>query len=365
VLELDFAQAHFERDSRKAATIAEAAAERARAAGDTTSELLARVGAALHRSRFEADTSIDELEALARSALPRLEAAENHAGLVHVWYALGFVVANTRNRFEDWVHAAEQALRHARLAGQRGSHLFRLEHALVYGPRPAAETLRTLDALLPESPHPRSLLCRAWLLTMLARFDEADRIAREQGDRFRELTGDDEADIFLAYMAATGGRHEDAVAHLRRFCDLLEARSLRTALSVYAPMLGRSLCKLGRHDEAEPLARLGRELCDEIEPWPRALWRQVQGLVDSSRGHHARAGLLARDAVAIIERTDSLNLQGDALCDLAEVLHAAGRSSEAEAALAKALERYERKQNRAQAAQVRGRLAELKSTASP
>ena len=183
VLELDLAAALFRRDGAKAAAIADAAAERARAAGDETGELLARVGAAYHRSFFAADPAIDELERLARKALPLLEQAEDHAGLVHVWQALGYGVANFRGRFEDWAHASEQALRHARLAGQRNSHLFRLETALALGPRPADEALRTLDALLPENPHPRLLLRRAWLLTMLARFDEAARIAREAGER--------------------------------------------------------------------------------------------------------------------------------------------------------------------------------------
>jgi hypothetical protein len=46
---------------------------------------------------------------------------------------------------------------------------------------------------------------------------------------------------------------------------LAEARGLRALLSTYAPLRGRSLCALGRHDEAEPLARLGRELGDEQE----------------------------------------------------------------------------------------------------
>ena len=360
VLELDLAQAYLNRNSRRAAAVAGAAAERARAAGDDTSELLARVGVALHRTRFEAVMPVDELEELARRALPLLEQVQNQAGLVHVWAALGFGVANNRGRYEDWAHAAEQALRHARLAGQHISHLFRLEHALVYGPRPAGEALRSLDALLPENPHPRPLLCRAWLLAMLARFDEAAVIARDAGDRWRELTGDDEVDVFLGYIAATSGRHVEAATHLRRFCDMLEVLGLRGNLSTYAPMRGRSLCKLGRHDEAEPLAQLGRELGD-VDPWTQGLWRQVQALVDSSRGHHARAEQLAREAVAFTERTDSLNMQGDALSDLADVLHAAGKDDEARAALSQALERYERKTNLAQAAQARERLVELQN----
>ncbi len=198
---------------------------------------------------------------------------------------------------------------------------------------------------------------------MLARFDEAARIAREAGERWRELTGDDWVDVFLARIAATAGRHEDAAAHLRRFCDLLEARGLRSYLSTYAPLLGRSLCALGRHDEAEPLARLGRELGDEQDASTQALWRQVQARIDAHRGHHSQAERLAREAVAISERTDSSNLQGDALCDLAEVLHAAGRSDEAATTLAQALERYQQKKNLALAAKVRDRLAELHDSA--
>ena len=57
-------------------------------------------------------------------------------------------------------------------------------------------------------------------------------------------------------------------------------------------------------------------------------------------------------------------MQGDAFCDLAEVLHAAGRDEEAEAAFAQALERYERKHNFAQAAQVRERSPAASAVAS-
>ena len=165
---------------------------------------------------------------------------------------------------------------------------------------------------------------------------------------------------FLGELAFTAGRYEDAAGHLRRYCDYLERSGDRSLLSTYAPMQGRALCKLCRYDEAEPLAQLGRELGDEQDAITHALSRQVQALVDAGRGNHTQAETLAREAVAIAERTDALNMQGDALTVLAEVLHAAGRSDEAEAALTQALERYERKMNLAQAAQTRDRLAELR-----
>src|SRR5256886_5944293 len=53
--------------------------------------------ASFYRSFFAADPAIDEVEKLARKALPLLEQAEDHAGLVHVWPMLGSSVANSRS----------------------------------------------------------------------------------------------------------------------------------------------------------------------------------------------------------------------------------------------------------------------------
>jgi tetratricopeptide (TPR) repeat protein len=195
-------------------------------------------------------------------------------------------------------------------------------------------------------------LSRAALLAMLGRFQEALPLAREASERMRELTGDWRGDGTLAEIETLAGDHEAATHHLRRYCDFLEEIGDRSHLSTYAPALGRSLCILGRHDEAEPLAQLGRELGDERDVVAQALWRRVQALVDARHGNRSEAESLCREAVAITERTDTLNFQGDALCDLAEVLHAAGRTDEAVATLGQALERYERKKNLAMAAQV-------------
>ena len=360
MLELDLAEALSERDGPRAAMLADEAAERARASGDATGELLARVGARYYRLPLIADPDVEAVEALARRALPLLEQAGNHAALAYVWLILGFGVANARGRFADWAHAAEQALRHAQLAGRRTTDVFSLGDALALGPQPAGEALRTLDALLPENPHPWPLLCRAWLLTMLARFDEAAEVAREAGDRFHDLTGDARADALLGLIAGEAGRHEAAIDHLRRNCDQLEARGQRGYLAAFAPLLGRSLCVVGRYDEAEPLAQLARELAgDENDPSGQMPWRQVLALVEAHRGNYAEAERLAREAAAIADSTDGLNMQGDALCDLGEVLHAAGRADEADAAFAQALERFESKENFAKVAQARDRLAEL------
>jgi class 3 adenylate cyclase len=359
-LELDLADA--QQFTGNQAAIAEQAAERAREASDEAGEALALVVAAQARLDFADDPTVDELERLAHAALPLLEQAEDHAGLARVWYALGSGVANFHGRFEEWAQAAEEAIREGRLAGQ-DRELAGLPSALVTGSRSADDALHTLDAIAPATQLPWALLARAQLLAMLGRFEDAWGIALSAGEQMRELTGNVWADDHLAAIAALAGDHATAVRYLRRLCDLHERQGSRGYLSTCAPRLGRALCALGRYHEAEPLAQLGRELGDEQDFATQMLWRQVQALVQAHRGEHAEAERLARMAVAISERTDGLNYQGDALCDLAAVLAASGRSEEAAAALEQALERYESKKNLAMVGQARTKLEELRKAA--
>ena len=361
-LRLDLASA--QPTPQQAAVVAHAAAEHARANGDTSGAATARVVEAFH-GLLAGDVGVDELDELTRAALPPLEEAGDHDGLVRVWSAIGYGVANLRCQFAEWARAAEQALVHARLSGQRPTHLFSLEVTLVLGPTPAGEAIATLDAFLPELPHPYPLLFRSHLLAMLGRFDEAWPSAREASARLRELTGGaDGGEYALAEIASLAGDQAAAAEHLRGFCEFLEERGQHGLLSTFAPMLGRALCAVGRYDDAEPQAQIGRELGEEHDVATQALWRQVQALVASHRGQHADAEALARDAVAMIEQTDALNYQGAALVDLADVLRAAGRSAAAAEALGGAIACYERKQNLAAAEQARARLAALR-TESP
>jgi tetratricopeptide (TPR) repeat protein len=359
-LELDLAAA-LEHDYRRAAAVAGAAAERARVAGNAAGEAVARMMAALWS--VDTGTSVDEIETLAREAQPLVERAGDDAALVRVWSVLGWA-ANFRGQSEQQAVAAERALSHALRAGQRPAFLFGLAPALVVGPRPADEALRTLDAVLPPAPHPSPLLMRAWLLAMLGRFDEAWPLARSSSERLLEFGGYDGGEI-LGEIAILEGDHEAAVRHFESACAFFESRALRGLLSTCAPMAGRSLCALGRHDEAEPLAQRGRELGGEDDVATQAIWRRVEALVLSRRGGHSEAETLARQAVAITAQTDWTNRQGEALCDLAEVLLAAGRTDEATATLADALERYESKRNLPMATEVRGRLTALREEPLP
>jgi class 3 adenylate cyclase/tetratricopeptide (TPR) repeat protein len=361
-LELDLAGAYqFSYEPVLGLECAERAAERAEAAGDRAGELTARVVAAHFQMHVADDPDADLIEALAQDALPLLEEARDDAALMYVWLALA-ELGNLRGQMAERAGALEHVLSHARRLGRVPPHLFGLERTIAVGPRPADEALRTLDELRAQPPTPNSDLIRALVLAMLNRFDEAWPLAHAACDRLREQAGDDRGEVILIEIALLAGDYEMAARILRRWCEHFEQRGYRSYLSTYAPLLGNSLCELGRYEEAEPLARLGRELGDERDIATECLWRQVQARVHAWRGEHDESEKLAREAVAIVERTDMPIAQGDVLTDLAEVLAAAGRTEEAIATLEEALSRYERKKCLAMVVQVEPKLHALRES---
>jgi tetratricopeptide (TPR) repeat protein len=128
-------------------------------------------------------------------------------------------------------------------------------------------------------------------------------------------------------------------------------------LSTAAAVLAQALCALDRLDEADAWAARAIQLGASDDAHTQMLWRQARAKVLARRGEHAEAERLAREAVAISEGTDMLNMQGDANADLAKVLLLGGKADEAAAALEQALDRYERKGNLVMAGRARDRLA--------
>jgi hypothetical protein len=81
--------------------------------------------------------------------------------------------------------------------------------------------------------------------------------------------------------------------------------------------------------------------------------------VCARKGDLVEAELLAREAVARAAPTDYVNLHGDALARLAEVLQAAGSADEAAQVAAAAAGRYASKGNLVAAARVEAAAAAL------
>jgi class 3 adenylate cyclase/tetratricopeptide (TPR) repeat protein len=359
-LELVFSAALHVEEPARAVDVVNAAAERARAAGDEPREAAARVVAHLHRMFIDPEPDPDGLERLALAARALLEEDGDDAILVHVWVALGYGVANARGRMEDWANAAEQAIRHAQAAGVWTRDMFGLLAALAWGPRPADDALRTLDELLPTPHKPLATLIRAYLIGSLGRFDEAWALALPAAARLAEA-GDHRQPEWLADLAALDGDFEGAARHAEKGVAAMRTLGHAAFEASYGARLGRWLCMVGRYDEAEPLADFARRT--EVQE-AAYMWRQVQARVLAHRGKLEEAEQLAREAIALLEETDMLAMQGDGYVDLADVLLGAGRTGEAADALEQALDRYERKKNLAMAAQVRPKLEALRSSAA-
>ena len=146
-------------------------------------------------------------------------------------------------------------------------------------------------------------------------------------------------------------------------CALLDELGERSMLSTAAGRLAQALYALDRLDEADAWARRSEELGASDDMFTQMLWRQVRAKVLARRGEHPEAERLVREAVAIGEKTDLLDPQGNLYADLAEVLLLAGKPDKEVAALEQALARYERKENLVMAERVRARLAELQDAA--
>jgi hypothetical protein len=93
------------------------------------------------------------------------------------------------------------------------------------------------------------------------------------------------------------------------------------------------------------------------------LYRLTRARLAAAAGRHADAEELARAAVAVVEETDLLDLHGDALLELAEVLRLAGREPEARDEAERSLALYELKGNTVAADRARALLAAAATTA--
>jgi tetratricopeptide (TPR) repeat protein len=121
--------------------------------------------------------------------------------------------------------------------------------------------------------------------------------------------------------------------------------------------LAEALLAQDRVDEAETLVHQSQTGAAS-DFGAQTHWRRTRAKLESAIGHHERAIELAREAVDIAAGTDALNMHGDALMRLAEVLRVSGRSKEAERAARAALELYERKGNIVSAQRAAALLAE-------
>ncbi len=341
--------------------------EAARAVGNERLEWHARLGRA--SVQLWMGGSEEHSAAVAAQAVEAFARLGDEVGLARSWNLVAltrFWLGTTAAAEEAWRHAIEGA-RRAESPREEAQALSWLLIGTWVGPTPVEDGVRRCQTILERSPtrqvEAMALLEQGPLLAMCGRFSEA----RELFHRGKEIL----EDLGLAILAAgasqerfdiemLAGNPEAAEVELRRACAILEQLGEKGFLSTRVALLAHVLCAQGRYEEAGPFIEVAAETGSEDDQATQALWRSARAKVLARQGDVDESLRLAREAVAIVAPTDWLNLRGDTLLDLAEVLDLAERLDKAAPVIAEARRFYEQKGNIVSAGKAHELLAELR-----
>jgi len=341
---------------------ADALAERAAAVGNHAGVLAARIQAVVLRAHLEPKGATDEVATLLEHALPQLEAVGDDALLCHAYASLG-EVWNARLQFDRAAAAYDRAAAHAARADLPYSFLASRSTFRLWGTWPVARWLAWHDEQ--EDQHDSGLrIDHAHALAMLGRIDEArEELASVQADLAERGASYRLAGIGMKALILElhGGDPEAALTAARTSYEQLERLGDSGGLLVLCALLAHACYETGRLDEAAGWATRAAALGALDAVFTQIDWRRARAKLLARRGNHLDAETLAREAVALADKTESPHDQGKAYADLAEVLSLAGNSEQARTALQQALARYERKGEFVMASRIRERLADLDS----
>ena len=310
----------------------------------------------------------------AESAIPILEEAGDHPGLVRAWRLLGWV-HGTACRYGAAERAVEHAVQHARLAGDRRAETrnqMSLALAALYGPMPVAEAIsisKSIAADVDDDRRAAGLVmgALAHLRALQGDFDQARALYTGARGTLRELGGQVMAatvSLDSGRVEVLAGRPDLAEAELRRDYEVLTAIGERYTRSTVAGLLADALLRQGKVDEALELSRTSEETAASDDVESQNLWRRVRAGVLTSQGELDAAVRLGREALALVAETDAPLLKGGTLVDLAEVVAAAGDTAQAIDLARQALALFEAKRDDADAATTRALLDHLSAQSS-
>jgi hypothetical protein len=278
----------------------------------------------------------------------------------------------TEGREEDAFVQLDLALGHARASSDwalRRGVTAAICLRLCNGPTPVGEALDRCVRLLEsvrDDPVLQLLIKRyqATLYAMAARVDEALELLREGGrvvDEFDPLYRWRQFSARVATVKELVGDRAGAEAERRARWSYLRdrhAEAIDMEAVVAAVALALFCCDEGRWDDAAELIAYVEDVplvSTPAHPYdaPAISRRVVEARLAAHHGRLDEALAIADRAAIAAEQLSNLNRKAELLVGLAEVWRAAGRTTEADAAIASTLEFYEQKGNVAAAAQLR------------
>ena len=360
-------------DLARAATELDALVDTAAAAGDAALGLAVEIERSFLRI-YTGEGDVEEFRRLGERAAEAYAGLRDEAGLAQAWNLVAhahFVEC----RIAEMESALAHALVHAEAAGDRHLVSFLLTalgRAALVGPLPVEQALARCAELRERGAGDRALDAvlrgiHAYLCAMQGRFD----VAQVESARSRAILEELGMAVLLGggrtYSGAVellAGAPERAEVELRAGVELLESLGEKGNLSTVAAYLAETLALQGRDEEALGYSQLSEASAADFDVISQVVWRAARARVRAQTGEPEEAERLAREAVALAAETDFLNLHGDALARLAEVLRHAGAPGEAAQAAAEAVELYTAKGNTVAAARV-GAGAPFRPVGSP
>ena len=342
----------------RAAEVNAEAIERAGAGGLDGITARGRLNAAFLRL-YTDPAGTEDLVTTAKEALPVFERLEDDEGLAQALWLIALADWN-RCRVGRAEELLERALVHAERADDRHwreriTTMYGL--STVSGPTQAEDALRRCAELLDRTRGARgteALLTAysAVLEAMRNRFD-AGREKAARGSSILEDLGLRITAAGSCYFAARvellADEPDRAEEIARSALDTLETLGETVNSAVVATLLAESLCRQGRFDEAYTATETSERLAWPDDFHAQVGWRAARAQAYSGRGEAQRGEELAREAIALLEGADDLDLRGDAFVALGTTLSGAERRD----AYAEAVVLYEAKGNLASAERVR------------
>jgi tetratricopeptide (TPR) repeat protein len=262
----------------------------------------------------------------------------------------------------------ERAIVAAHERGAAPGQIFDLYAALgsgaIWGSMPVDGAIEQWETISSEASGSLDGLAHGVLGTMYAMQGDRDR-AWEEIERAEQLLAEFGMTMWVmsahpvALVGLLTGEHEKVVTRMRQSVKALGEVGETGFLSTSASYLAEALYRLGRHGEAEEAARLSEANAAEDDVSTQIAWRLTLSKILAASGRTAEAEPVAREAVAIADRTDHVDERGDSRLALATVLRSAGRTGEAAEEARRALAEYEAKGNRVGASWARDLLREF------
>jgi tetratricopeptide (TPR) repeat protein len=315
-----------------------------------------------------ADHALSEAE----RAIRVFERFEDDRALARAWYVVQSVHW-LRGELTASKAAAERGLLHAERAGdlrQQGLLRTAVSGPTYFGLGPLEEFPEEVEGHLAWARRTGSLWLEALAIQALGTY----HATRGERDKGKELIGRGTSilselgmRIFAAGLAANWIWlvTDDLVtveARLRKSYNTLAAAGEKGVGSTVAANLAEALYRQGRYEEADEMLAVSEADSASEDVTTRAYGAAIRAKILARSGRVEEAETMAREAAALARETEYVDLRGDSLLALGEVLRLTGRPDEAAEAMQEALHLWEAKGNVVFASRTRELLGELQAS---